>query len=50
VTELWRSQNELEASLERIRGSEEAAAAIAPAENWEMIDLNRWVVRARRRP
>ncbi|MBD0281707.1 MAG: antibiotic biosynthesis monooxygenase [Thermoleophilaceae bacterium] len=39
VTELWRSQNDLEASLERIRGSEQVAAATALAENWEMIEL-----------
>ena len=39
VTELWRSQADLDASLERIRGSEGVAAAMALVENWEMIEL-----------
>ena len=39
VTELWRSQADLDASLERIRGSDEVAAALALVENWQMIEL-----------
>jgi quinol monooxygenase YgiN len=39
VTELWRSQADLDASLERIRGSDEVAAALALVEDWEMIEL-----------
>jgi quinol monooxygenase YgiN len=39
VTELWRSQDDLDAALERIRGSDDVAAALALAENWEMIEL-----------
>jgi quinol monooxygenase YgiN len=39
VTELWRSQADLDASLERIRGSDDVAAAMALVENWEMIEL-----------
>ena len=40
VTELWRSQADLDASLERIRGSEGVAAAMALVEDWEMVDLD----------
>jgi quinol monooxygenase YgiN len=39
VTELWRSQADLDASLERIRGSEGVSAAIALVEDWQMIEL-----------
>jgi quinol monooxygenase YgiN len=39
VTELWRSQADLDASLERIRGSDEVAAALALVEDWQMIEL-----------
>jgi quinol monooxygenase YgiN len=39
VTELWRSQNDLDASLERIRGSDDVAGAMALTERWEMIEL-----------
>jgi quinol monooxygenase YgiN len=39
VTELWRSQADLDASLERIRGSESVAAAMALVEDWQMIEL-----------
>jgi quinol monooxygenase YgiN len=39
LTELWRSQADLDASLERIRGSDDVAAAMALVENWEMIEL-----------
>ena len=39
VTELWRSQADLEASLERIRGSDEVAAVMSLVDDWEMIEL-----------
>jgi quinol monooxygenase YgiN len=39
VTELWRSQADLDASLERVRGSDDAASALALVEDWEMIEL-----------
>jgi quinol monooxygenase YgiN len=39
VTELWRSQADLDASLERIRGSDSVAAAMALVEDWQMIEL-----------
>jgi quinol monooxygenase YgiN len=40
VTELWRSQADLDASLERIRGSEGVAAAMALVEDWQMVELD----------
>ena len=40
VTELWRTQADLDASLERIRGSESASAAMALVEDWQMIELD----------
>jgi quinol monooxygenase YgiN len=40
VTELWRSQADLDASLERIRGSADVAAAMALVEDWQMIELD----------
>jgi quinol monooxygenase YgiN len=40
VTELWRSQADLDASLERIRGSEQVAAALALVEDWQMVELD----------
>ena len=40
VTELWRSQADLDASLERIRGSSSVAAAMALVEDWEMVELD----------
>jgi quinol monooxygenase YgiN len=39
VTELWRDQAALDASLERIRGSEGVSAAMALVEDWEMVEL-----------
>ena len=39
VTELWRSQADLDASLDRIRGSESVSAALALVEDWQMIEL-----------
>jgi quinol monooxygenase YgiN len=40
VTELWRSQADLDASLEQVRGSDRAAAAMALVDGWEMIELD----------
>jgi quinol monooxygenase YgiN len=39
VTELWRSQADLDASLEKFRGSGDAAAAMALVDDWQMIEL-----------
>ena len=39
VTELWRSLADLDASLERVRGSEGASAAMALVDDWQMIEL-----------
>jgi quinol monooxygenase YgiN len=39
VTELWRSQADLDASLEQIRGSDQVESAMALVSNWEMIEL-----------
>lgn len=40
VTELWRSQDDLDASLEKIRGSDDVAAVMALVEDWQMIELD----------
>ena len=40
VTELWRSQADLDASLERIRGSAGVAQAMALVEDWQMVELD----------
>lgn len=39
VTELWRSQADLDASLARIRGSEQAATVMTLVKDWQMIEL-----------
>jgi quinol monooxygenase YgiN len=39
VTEVWRSQADLDASLARIRGSDQVAAAMALVKDWQMIEL-----------
>jgi hypothetical protein len=39
VTEMWRSQAELDAAVERIRGSDEVAETVALSDSWEMIEL-----------
>ena len=39
VTELWRSQADLDASLEKIRGSDDVAAVMSLVDDWEMIEL-----------
>jgi quinol monooxygenase YgiN len=38
VTELWRSQADLDASIEKIRASD-VAAAMALVDDWEMVEL-----------
>jgi quinol monooxygenase YgiN len=39
VTELWRSQADLDASLESLRGSDDVAAVMALVTDWEMVEL-----------
>lgn len=39
VTEVWRSQADLDASLARIRGSGQVAAAMSLVKDWQMIEL-----------
>ena len=39
VTELWKSQGALDASLEQVRGSDDVATVMALVEDWEMIEL-----------
>jgi quinol monooxygenase YgiN len=39
VTELWRSQGDLDASLEQIRGSDQVESAMQLVSDWEMIEL-----------
>jgi quinol monooxygenase YgiN len=39
VTELWRSQADLDASLEKIRGSKDVAEVMSLVDGWEMIEL-----------
>jgi quinol monooxygenase YgiN len=40
VTELWRSQADLDASIEAIRGSDDVAAVMALVEAFEMVELD----------
>jgi quinol monooxygenase YgiN len=40
VTELWRSQADLDASLERIRGSSSVAEAMAIVDDWQIVELD----------
>jgi quinol monooxygenase YgiN len=40
VTELWRSQADLDAAVEKIRGSERVAAVMALVEDAQMIELD----------
>ncbi len=40
VTELWRSQADLDASVEQIRGSDQVAAVLALVEDWQMVELD----------
>jgi quinol monooxygenase YgiN len=40
VTELWRSQTDLDASIERIRGSDDVTAVMALVEEFEAIELD----------
>ena len=39
VTELWRSQADLDASLESLRGSDDVAAVMALVTDWELVEL-----------
>ena len=39
VTELWRGQDDLDAAVERIRGSEGVAEAMELSESWEVVEL-----------
>jgi len=39
VTELWRSQADLDAALEKIRGSNDVAVVMSLVEDWEIIEL-----------
>jgi quinol monooxygenase YgiN len=39
VTELWRSQDDLDASLEKIRESDQVASVMELVRDWEMIEL-----------
>jgi quinol monooxygenase YgiN len=40
VTELWRSQADLDASIEQVRGSDRVAEALAMVETWEVVELD----------
>lgn len=40
VTELWRSQADLDASVENVRGSDDAARAMTLVDDWQMIELD----------
>jgi quinol monooxygenase YgiN len=40
VTELWRSQADLDAALARIRGSEGVDEVMQLVEDWQMIELD----------
>jgi hypothetical protein len=39
VTELWRSQDDLDASIEKARGSDQVASPMGLVKDWEMIEL-----------
>jgi quinol monooxygenase YgiN len=40
VTELWRSQADLDAALARIRGTDGVAEVMQLVEDWQMIELD----------
>jgi hypothetical protein len=40
VTELWRSQADLDASIAKIGGTADVAAVMALVDDWEMIELD----------
>jgi quinol monooxygenase YgiN len=40
VTELWRSQADLDASIEQVSGSDRVAEALAMVETWEVVELD----------
>jgi quinol monooxygenase YgiN len=39
VTEVWRSQADLDAALAKLRGSDDVATVMELVEDWEMIEL-----------
>jgi quinol monooxygenase YgiN/quercetin dioxygenase-like cupin family protein len=39
ITELWRSQDDLDASVQKIKDSPEVAAVLKLVERWEMVEL-----------
>ena len=39
VTELWRSQADLDASIEKLRGNDDVAAVMALSKEHEMVEL-----------
>lgn len=40
VTELWRSQEELDAVVEKLRGSANVSAVMALVDSWEVVELD----------
>jgi quinol monooxygenase YgiN len=40
VTELWRDQAALDASLEDVQGSDDATRAMALVDDWQLIELD----------
>ena len=40
VTELWRDQAALDASLEAVRGSDDATRAMSLVDDWELVELD----------
>jgi mannose-6-phosphate isomerase-like protein (cupin superfamily)/quinol monooxygenase YgiN len=40
ITELWRSQADLDASVEKLKGSPQVAAVLDLVERWEMVELD----------
>jgi quinol monooxygenase YgiN len=40
VTELWRDQAALDASLENVRGSDDATRAMTLVDDWQLIELD----------
>ena len=40
ITEQWRSQADLDASIESIRGSDDVQAVMALVADWQMIELD----------
>jgi quinol monooxygenase YgiN len=40
ITELWRSEADLDASIEGLQGNDEVAKVMALVDDWEMIELD----------